>query len=132
MPAGTLRHLLTLEQRTQVADATVGITTAYTPVAQVWGDVQATRGAVYVAAVQVGEGPTHRIMIRYRERTTFDHVAELVLDPGESVTEAFDYTTGSYLAATERRWRVRDVRDPDGRRRWLEIMAEELQPEAGA
>ena len=131
MPAGSLRHLLTLEQRTQAADATVGITTGYTPVATVWGDVQATRGAVYLATMQVGEGPTHRIVIRYRERTTFDHVSELVLDPGDTATEVFDYLTSSFQAATERRWRVRDVRDPDGRRKWLEIMAEELQPEGG-
>jgi SPP1 family predicted phage head-tail adaptor len=109
MAAGTLRHLLTLEQRTQVADGAVGITTAYTTVTQVWGDVQATRGAVYLAGLQIGEGPTHRIVIRYRPRTTFDHVS-----------------------AGARRWRVRDVRDPDGRRKWLEIMAEELQPETGA
>jgi SPP1 family predicted phage head-tail adaptor len=132
MAAGSLRHLLTLEQRTQVADATVGITTAYTPVAQVWGDVQATRGAVYVAGMQIGEGPTHRIVIRYRDRTTFDHVAELVLDAGTATTEDFDYLAGTYLAATERRWRVRDVRDPDGKRKWIEIMAEELKPEGGA
>ena len=109
MPAGTLRHLLTLEQRTQVADGSVGITTAYTVVATAWGDVQATRGAVYVAAVQVGEGPTHRIIIRHRARTDFDHISQ-----------------------GQRRWRVRDVRDPDGRRKYLEIMAEELTAEAGA
>lgn len=109
MPAGSLRHLLTLEQRTQVADGSVGITTAYTVVDAAWADVQATRGAVYVSGLQIGEGPTHRIMIRYRERTDFDH-----------------------LSQGARRWRVRDVRDPDGKRKWLEVMAEELTPEAGA
>lgn len=109
MAAGTLRHLLTLEQRTQAADGSVGITTGYTAVARVWAKVEATKGAIYVAGMQIGEGPTHRIVIRYRERTTFDHASE-----------------------GARRWRVRDVRDPDGKRKWLEIMAEELKPEGGA
>lgn len=132
MPAGTLRHLLTLEQRTQAADGSVGIITAYAPVAQVWAKIEATKGALYAAGVQLVEAPTHRIIIRHRARTDFDHVAELVLGAGDTVTEDFDYLAGAYLAATERRWRVRDVRDPDGTRKWIEIMAEELKPEGGS
>lgn len=107
MAAGTLRHRLRLEQRVQTADGSVGITTTYTPVARVWAQVEATRGALYAAGVQVVVAPTHRIIIRHRSMTDFDHVAD----------EA-------------RRWRVRDVRDPDGGRRWVEIMAEELTPKA--
>lgn len=107
MAAGTLRHRLRLEQRVQAADGGVGLTTTYTPVARVWGQVEATRGALYAAGVQVVDAPTHRIVIRYRAMTDFDHLAD----------EA-------------RRWRVRDVRDPDGTRKWVEIMAEELTPRA--
>lgn len=107
MAAGTLRHLVRLEQRTQAADDSVGITTTYSPVARVWAQVEATRGALYAAGVQTVEAPTHRIVIRYRSMTDFDHI----WDDG-------------------RRWRVRDVRDPDGKRRWVEIMAEEITPGA--
>lgn len=105
MSAGPLRHLVTLEQRTQAADGSVGITTTFAAVAQVWAKVEATKGALYAAGVQVVEAPTHRIVIRFRSMTDFDHVA-----------------------LRTQRWRVRDVRDPDGMRRWVEIMAEELKP----
>jgi len=103
---GKLRHKVRLEQRTQVADASVGITTDYTLVAEVYAEVASVRGSIYAAGVQVGEGPTHRITVRYVDPTTFDHVAQ-----------------------GAQRWRVRDARDPDGRRRLLQIMGEELTPE---
>lgn len=106
MAAGPLRYRLTLEQRAQ---ATSGVTIANTfpPVATVWAQIEGVRGAVYADRVQVGEGATHRIMIRYRDRTDFDHAS----------------------TPDGRRWKVRDVRDPTGRRQWLEIAAEELTAE---
>lgn len=106
MAAGPLRHRLTLEQRAQ---ATSGVTIANTfaPVATVWAQIEGTRGAVYADRVQVGEGATHRILIRHRDRTDFDHAS----------------------TADGRRWKIRDVRDPWGTRRWLEIAAEELTAE---
>lgn len=103
---GRLRHRVKLEQRSQVADASVGITTSYALVSEVYAEVRAVRGSIYAAGVQVGEGPTHRIIIRYVNPTTFDHVSQ-----------------------GAQRWRVRDARDPDGMKRTLEIMAEELTPE---
>lgn len=103
---GRLNHRVRLEQRAQAADASVGITTTYALVAEAWAEVKAVRGSIYAAGVQVGEGPTHRITMRYRDATGFDHVS-----------------LGS------QRWRVRDARDPDGRRRVLEVMAEELTPQ---
>lgn len=105
MNPGRLRHRLKVEQRAQAADGTVGITTSYTLVAETWGEVTAIKGAVYAAGLQVGEGPTHRILLRWRNPTAFDHVS---------------------MGA--QRWRVRDARDPDGRRVMLEVMAEELTP----
>lgn len=103
---GRLNHRVNLEQRAQAADASVGLTTSYTIVATAWAEVRAVRGVVYAAGVQVGEAPTHRITLRYRDPTTFDHIS-----------------LGS------QRWRVRDARDPDGRRRILDVMAEELTPQ---
>lgn len=106
MNPGRLRHRVTVEQRVQAADGGVGLTTTYSVVAETWADIQAVKGAVYAAGLQVGEGPTHRIVMRWRDPTTFDH-----------------------LSLGAQRWRVRDARDPDGRRVMLEIMAEELTPQ---
>lgn len=105
MRAGHLRHRVVLERRVQAPDGSFGIDTSYSPIATVWASVEAVRGSIYIAALQVGEGPTHRIQIRYRSMTDFDFISE-----------------GS------RRFRVRDVRDTDGRRQWLDIMAEEHTP----
>ncbi|MBP8295221.1 MAG: phage head closure protein [Burkholderiales bacterium] len=98
---------MTLEQRAQAADGGVGITTTFAAVAHVWAKIEATKGSIYAAGVQVVEAPTHRIVIRHRAMTDFDHVS-----------------------LGEQRWRARDVRDPDGTRKWIEIMAEELRPGA--
>lgn len=83
----------------------VGLMTIFAPVAETWADIQAVKGAVYAAGLQVGEGPTHRIVMRWRDPVAFDHVSR-----------------------GAQRWRVRDARDPDGRRQVLEVMAEELNP----
>ena len=102
MPAGRLNHRVTLEKRTQAADEGIGITTTYSTIDKTWAEIQATKGSVYAATLQVGEGPTHRIVMRYRDAAAFDFISE-----------------GS------RRFSVTDARDIDGRRRWLEVMAEE-------
>lgn len=103
--AGGLRHRVTLERRIQAADVGTGLTTSYTAVATVWAKVEAVRGGIYMAGLQVGEGPTHRIRIRYRAVTDFD-----------------------FLSEGTRRWHLRDIRDPDGLRQWLDLMAEEQTP----
>lgn len=105
MRAGELTHRLTLEQRVQAASGTSTLATTYTAVATVWGSVRGTKPAEYIDQIQVGSGPTHRMLIRYRAATDFDHVSD-----------------------GARRWRVVGSRDPDGRRDMLEIMAEEVLP----
>jgi head-tail adaptor len=107
MPAaGRLRHLLALEVRSQTPDEGVSLTETFTEVAQAWGAIEATRGAIYAAGMQVGERNTHRITMRWRDPASFTH-----------------------LSRGTQRWRVREVRDPDGRRRELEVLAEELTAE---
>lgn len=101
MPAGRLRDLLTLEKRSQASDPNYSITTTYAPVDVAWAQVEAVRGGIYEATIQVGEGPTHRIVMRHRDND-------------------FDFLTDG-----TRRWRVVDSRDIDGRREWLVVMAEE-------
>ena len=103
MPAGRLRHYVALEKRTQAPDTGVSLTETYTAIAHTWAQIEATKGSVYAATIQVGEGPTHRIVMRYRDAAAFDFISE-----------------GS------RRFSVTDARDIDGRKTWLEIMAEEL------
>lgn len=102
MPAGPLRHRVALQKRAQAPDSGISLIETFTTIDQTWADIQATKGAVYAATLQVGEGPTHRIIMRYRDPAAFDFISE-----------------GS------RRFSVTDARDLDGRRRWLELMAEE-------
>lgn len=102
MPAGRLRHLVALEKRAQASDSDYGISTSYALIENAWAEIESVKGGVYEATIQVGNGPTHRITLRYRSAIDFDFV--------------FD---GS------RRWEVKDARDPDGRRQWLVVMAEE-------
>lgn len=101
MAAGELRDLVTLEKRNQASDTEYSITTTYAAVGVAYAKIEAVKGSVYEATIQVGEGPTHRIAMRYRP-ADFDFI-----------------TDGSH------RWEVRDSRDPDGRREWLIVMAEE-------
>jgi SPP1 family predicted phage head-tail adaptor len=98
--------LVTLEQRTQAADASVGLSIEYTPVDDVWADIKAVRGSDYLAGVQLGDASTHRFTIRRRAMDDFSHI--------------------NYEG---RRFRKQNVRDPDGRRRVLEVMAVELDAE---
>lgn len=106
MRLGALRNRVTLEMRQQAADNSTGIAETFATVAEVWGAVEATRGSVYIGSIQVGEAITHRITLRWMDPTTFTHL---------SVNEG------------AQRFRKRDARDPDGRRRWLEVMAEEMR-----
>lgn len=106
MPAGRYRHVVTLERRVQAPDDSVGIDETFTPVDEVWAEVRAVQGSVYAAGMQIGERITHRFTMRYRRMDDFNHIAR-----------------------DGRRYLVRDVRDPDGRLREIQVMAEELAPE---
>ena len=106
--AGNLRDALVLESKTQTPSGATGMTVAYTEVAHVWGEVRGVRYAEFVAAVQTSDAATHTIRIRWRARYDFDHVSG---DAG-------------------RRWRLVGIRDPDNKRRWLDLFALELSPEA--
>lgn len=108
--ACAVKHRLTLERRTQEADGTTGITETFLSVGDVWGDLAGVQGVVTIGAAQVEEGVTHRMVIRWVDPTTFTHFSN---GYGE-------------------RFRVRGTRDPDMRRRWLEVMAEQLAVEAEA
>jgi head-tail adaptor len=105
MPAGNLRHSLLLEKRAQAAEGTDSIAATFAPVSDAWGEVKQVRAGTYLDGQQVGETITHIIRLRYRSATDFGFISE-----------------------GARRFRVKRIGDPDGRRRWLEVFAEELQP----
>lgn len=103
------RHRITLEMRTQAANGSTGITEAFVSAGDVWAHVGGVAGLVNVGTAQVDEGVTHRMVIRWVDPTTFTHFSR----DGE-------------------RFRVRGTRDPDYRRKWLEVMGEQLAMEAEA
>ncbi len=107
MPAGRLRDYLTLEAQAQAPTGATGMTVTYTVVENVWGELRGVREGTYAEALQTSDAATHVIRIRWRARTDFDHVSA---DGG-------------------RRWIVRGIRDPDNRRRYLDVFATELAPE---
>lgn len=98
------RHLVTLERRIQVPNGTVGLTETYAEVAQAWATLGAVAPAINLAAVQVQDGVTHRLVLRWVDPSTFTHIA---------------------AKGGAQRFRVRGTRDPDGFQRWLEVSAEE-------
>jgi len=105
--AGQLRDRLTLEQASKTPTGDTGMTTVYLPVEVVWGEVRGVREQAFAETVAVSGGATHVIRIRWRTRAGFDHVGG---DAG-------------------RRWRVEGIRDPDNKRRYLDMFCTELQPE---
>jgi SPP1 family predicted phage head-tail adaptor len=93
---GELRHLISLESETRADDGMGGFTTAWTPVASVWGAIEAVGAEEASAADRTLASVTHRIAIRHRAvlpAQRFVHAGRVFLIEG--------------------------ARDPDGRRRHL-------------
>ncbi len=65
MRAGLLRHLVTLEQRTDARDAYGEPLDAWTPYATVRAEIQPLNGREYFAAAAEASEVTTRIRIRY-------------------------------------------------------------------
>lgn len=103
LPIGRLRHRVVLEKRSATPSGADTLSFAHAAVATVWADISAIGGALYAAGMQTEARITHRITIRSRALTSFDHVSQ-----------------------GTRRFRVRETRDPDGNRRFVELLVEEL------
>ncbi len=101
---GAMRHLLTLETRTETLDSLGDAVLTYTELATAWGSVEAVSSRERVESAQVQAEVSHRITIRS--------------DPAYSGLAAKDrITLGS---------RIFDIVTPmdrDGRGRHLEITA---------
>lgn len=108
--AGALRHSVVLEQRRQSAGPTGALVSVYEPVTTAWASIDGVGGAMYLDSIQVDERITHRFIIRWRQRTDFDHISR------------------QSAGVAVQRFRLRNIRDPEGTRRWLQIEAEEIRP----
>lgn len=99
-----LRHSIALQGRTQTPNAGGGFDDAYTTVATVRAKIRTLFGGRLIDGVQDQERVTHNFVIRYRA----------------------DRAAWRYVLFDGRRFAVRTVADPTERKRWLEILAEEL------
>lgn len=66
MQAGKLRHLLILQQSTDVTNSRGEAIPTWSDVASVWGEVTPLSGREGLAAQQVYATASHRVRIRYR------------------------------------------------------------------
>lgn len=105
MRAGELRHRVTFQKREN--DSATGGFTDWTDYATVWGKVEDLSGRDYVQARMLGEASlvTSRITVRWRPD----------LDPHMRVRVG------------DRTFDIKAILDPDGRRRFLEIMCAEVK-----
>jgi SPP1 family predicted phage head-tail adaptor len=103
---GKLRHRLTIEQETRVADGGGGSVSAWAPVAEVWAAVEATGGGERVAADRLGGEVACRVTIRHRA----------------DLGPAMRFRRGAEVFA------ILAVLDRDGRRRFLDCHCERRDP----
>lgn len=103
---GDLRHRVTVQRQQKVPDGRGGFVTSWVDVATVWAAVQALRPYERIQAQQTQTGMTHQVVIRYRTGVTAD--MRIVHDG------RFLYLQGPPV-------------DPDGRRRWLQLLCEERE-----
>jgi SPP1 family predicted phage head-tail adaptor len=99
---GKLRHRLVIEAETRIADGGGGSASAWEPVAEVWGAVEAAAGGERVSADRVSGEISCRITIRHRS----------------DLGPAMRFRRGAEAFA------ILAVHDRDGRRRFLDCHCE--------
>ncbi len=100
---GLLNRRLVLEAPDESADGAGGVTRGFEAVATLWVSVTPVSAARQIEAERLGARITHRLHLRYSDNITTRH----------------RFRDG------ERIYRIVALRDRDGRRRFLEIEAEE-------
>lgn len=102
MSIGALRKNLALQAESVVSDGSGGITTGWTTLATVWGQVEPVTAPIHVGT----EGrTTHKITLRWRSDITV--------------------TTGMRLVMGSRIFTIRAVINTDEANRWWELQTEE-------
>jgi SPP1 family predicted phage head-tail adaptor len=103
---GSLNRRLTLEVPVESADGAGGVVRGFEAIATLWAEVTPVSAARVVEAERAGARVTHRIGIRFAD----------------------DITTRHRFRDGERVFRIVSLRDRDGRKRFLQIEAEEIVP----
>jgi SPP1 family predicted phage head-tail adaptor len=95
-----------LEMPHEVPDGFGGVLRSFTPGPQLWGAIEMLSGDERVRADRPEQAVTHRVTLRYRS----------------------GITGAMRLASGLRRFAIRAASDPDGRRRELVCLVEEIAP----
>ena len=103
---GTRARRVVLELPLESPDGFAGVIRRYAAGPQLWGAVAMVKGEERPRADRAEQAITHRVTLRYRE----------------GVTAAMRLTCGL------RRFRIKAAADPDGRRRDLVCLVEEVSP----
>lgn len=103
---GLLNRRLTLEAPVENADGAGGVTRSYSAIATLWAQVTPVTAERAFEAAKFGARVTHRIGIRFSD----------------------DITTRHRFREENRIFRIVSLRDRDGRKRFLQIEAEEILP----
>ncbi len=103
---GPLRHRVAIERPQRSSADGGGATIEWIAVGDVFARIDAISGSEIEVADGLSARTTHKILMRYRD----------------------DVLPEMRIAAGSRRLDIRAVLDPDGRRRWLQCLCEELVP----
>ena len=100
---GGLRHQVTLQRRSEVADAGGGVSLGWTDIAELWAGILPLAGSERVREMRVQ--PVQNFLIRLRHRG--------------------DITPADRLLFGQRVLNIRSVRNVNERNQWLECRCEE-------
>ncbi len=103
---GELRTRATLESKSQASDGGGGFSESWSALATVWCAIEPLNGNEKPSADQIVSFSRARIRIRFRD----------------DVTAALRLSVGSRIFAIE------NATDPDGKRRWLDLLCVENAP----
>jgi SPP1 family predicted phage head-tail adaptor len=103
---GARRRRFVLELPLESPDGFGGVIRTYAAGPELWGAIEMIRGDETIRAARPEQTITHRVRLRYRVGVTAAH----------------------RLASGQRRFHIRTAADPDGRRRELVCLVEEVGP----
>lgn len=105
MTIAALRRRLVIESAVETPDGAGGVHRSFVVAASVWGRVTPLRASDSVVAAAPGQTLTHRVLMRFRS----------------------NMDTTMRLRDGSRRLAIRAVYDPDGRRKLLVCLCEEVR-----
>ena len=105
-PIGARSRLFVVEVPREAPDGFGGVIRTYAAGPQLWGAIEMIRGDEQIRAGRSEQAVTHRVRLRYRDGVTAAH----------------------RLVDGLRRFQIRSAADPDGRRRELVCLVEEVAP----